>query len=270
MHMNMMKQLATASEMEEILNYLKEDIPNCLYIYLDLIKYGLENPNMKTWIDRDDGAIGFIVMKYHDGFQIYSRGPIQNTSEILTLIEEYQPERVSGNEPVIRQLEDLCANEYESSYGVIFRRTKEQLYRMPTEKRCAFANIGDIPEIVDLLLTEKDFEDGYSREELINQLEDRYRTKMGRSMVIRESGKIVGHMATFAETESIAIVSGAVMHKSYRNSDHFVVLADEFYDQLCRIEQKDAYFFSINKRQIALFSKLFAICAAYGKLIKIK
>lgn len=266
----MITQLIARTEMEEVLSYLKRDIQNCLYIYIDLERYGIDNPNMKVWVSREKKTINSVVMKYHDGFQVYSKETDSDVDNILELIHEYHPERISGNESIIRQLEHLCKNDYKASYGAVFYRTKEQLYAWPVEKRCAFADLSDIPEIVDLLLAEKEFGDYYTKEELIRQLEDRYRTKMGRSMIIRESGKIVGHVATFAETEDIAIVSGSVMDKEYRKTDYFYTLSNEFYDQICRVEQKDAYFFSTSRRHIAFFSKYFAMCASYGKLVRIK
>lgn len=263
-----MTPLTSKSELEEILDYLKEDVPNCLYIYLDLAKYGLENPNIKAWVDRDGKTIETVVMKYHDGFQIYSRETCGNMDQILELIQAYQPERISGNEQIVRRLETVYADEYESSYGVIFYREKGHPCEMPARKQCTFAGLADIPEIVDLLLTEKEFGDYYTRTELIDQLEDRYHTKMGRSMVIRDDGKIVGHVATFAESEDIAIVSGSVIHKDYRNTDCFNILNNEFYDQLCRIEQKDTYFFATGKRLITFFKKCLDVCGTYGKLAK--
>jgi hypothetical protein len=269
-YMHMIIQSTTTAELKEILDYLKKDIQNCLYIYIDLVQYGITNPNMKVWTSREEGTIDLVVMKYHNGFQIYSKETDRDVNDILELVKEYNPERISGNEAIIKQLEPLCKNNYKGSYGVVFHRTKEQLYGWPTEKQCAFANVSDIPEIADLLLAEKEFGDYYTKDELVKQLEDRYHTKMGRSMVIRESGKIVGHMATFAETHDIAIVSGTVMDKNYRNTDHFNTLNNEFHDQICRIEQKDVYFFSTSKRHIAFFNRYFEICATYGKLVKIK
>ncbi len=266
----MITRLTAKSEVENVLSYLKKDIQNCLYIYIDLVRYGITNPNMMVWTSGEQGAINSVIMKYHDGFQIYSQEPEPDINDILELIQEYQPERISGNEPIIQKLEPLCKVRYKSSYGVIFRRTKEQLYAMPSERKCEFADFADIPEIVELLLSEKEFGDYYTKKELVKQLEDRYQTKMGRSMVIRESGKIVGHVATFAETDDIAIASGSVIDKEYRKTDYFYTLSNEFYDQICRVEQKAAYFFSTSRRHITLFRKLFVVCTSYGKLVKIK
>lgn len=266
----MITRLTAKSDVENVISYLREDVQNCLYIYIDLVRYGLTNPNMTVWTCGEKGTIDSVVMKYHDGFQIYSKETGRDINDILELMQEHHPERISGNEAIIRELEPTCKEQYKSTYGVIFRRTKEQLYAMPTEKKCEFADFTDIPEIVKLLLSEKEFGDYYTEEELVKQLEERYQTKMGRSLVIRESGKIVGHVATFAETDDIAIVSGSVIDKECRKKDYFYTLSNEFYDQICRVEQKEAYFFSTSRRHITLFKKLFVLCASYGKLVKIK
>lgn len=266
----MLTQLTEKKDLQKVLDVLKTDLHNCLYIYIDMVHYGLDNPSIKLWTSRDmNSAIDLVVMKYHDSFQIYAADPARDMEDVLLLIDEYRPERISGQKEIVERLEAGLKNLYKSVYGVILCRRKEQIYAIPEEKRCAFAEAEDIPKIVDLLLTEKEFRETYSREELIAQFEERFCTGMGRSMIMWQGEQIAGHIGIFAETDDFVIVSGAVVREEYRRTDAFLVLSTEFYDRICRIEQKDAYFFSTDKRQIALFKKLFEICTSYGKLTKI-
>lgn len=266
----MLIQVQDNKVIQQLKNVLKQDIHNCLYIYIDITHYGLDNPNMKVWTSRDaEGALDFVVMKYHDSFQVYAMDPARDVKDVLELIVEFHPARISGQKEVIERLEAVLTDKYKSTYGVILCRKKEQIYAIPEEKRCTFAEIKDIPEVVDLLLTEKEFSEQYSKEELVEQLAERLCTSMGRSMVICEDGKMVGHMGTFAETDTFVVVSGAVVRKEFRRTGHFDILATEFYYQICREEKKDAYFFSTNRRQINAFKNWFEISALYGKLTKI-
>lgn len=264
----MIIELTTENEIEDLLEYVKEDIANCLYIYVDLKRYGLSNKNMQVWIDKNGHETCLVVMRYHDGFQIYSNQNSWDQEGLVTLIEEYKPERIAGNESVIRALEPRISNRYYSEYGVIFKGRNEHFSGISEEFVPQIANLADIPEIAELLLTEQEFREQYTKAELIGQLEERYRTKMGRSMVIKVNGKIAGHIGTFAETQDVAIISGAVVTKEYRNTDCYAILSHKLSEILCGIEKKNIYFFATNKRLIRLVQRMNELIASYGKLIR--
>ena len=45
-------------EVPEVLDYFAQDRKNCLYSLIDLKKYGIDNPNLVLYVDRDAfGAI---------------------------------------------------------------------------------------------------------------------------------------------------------------------------------------------------------------------
>lgn len=265
----MLTELSDNRELQETLSCLKQDVQNCLYIYIDLARYGLDNPNMKIWIDKVDQSINLVVMKYHDGFQIYGRHDAWEQEELLALIREYEPERISGNEPVIRGLEERLSQTYQATYGAILKRSKNIPFDTVQARRCELAGPDDMPEIADLMLTEEEFGQAYEKEELVEQLKERQKTGMGRSLIIRDKGRIVGHVATFAEAEDVAVMSGSVIQKEYRSTGYYDILCSEFYSMLLNEEKKDLYFFLTNKRHITLYSRLFQKETTYGKLIKI-
>ena len=152
----MLTELSDNRELQETLSCLKQDVQNCLYIYIDLTRYGLDNPNMKIWIDKVDQSINLVVMKYHDGFQIYGRHDAWDQKDLLALIREYEPERISGNEPVIRGLEERLSQTYQATYGAILKRSKNLPFDTVQVRRCELAGPDDIPEIADLMLTEEE------------------------------------------------------------------------------------------------------------------
>lgn len=258
------------SDLQGIIDCLKADLPNCLYLYIDLTVYGMDNPNMKVWTGIQAGKIDLVIMKYHDSFQIYKKSDIwdQEQDEILDLVQKFSPERISGNEPSVRHLETALSDTYQAVYGAILRGNQNLPGNPPEKRRCEWAEISDIREIVELMMDETDFGKTYQNQELMAQLEERYRTGMGRSMIIRDKDRIVGHIATFAEAADLAIVGGSVMRKEYRKTDLYDVLCKEFYSLLLKEERKDIYFFLTNKRHIALYSRLFQKETTYGKLIK--
>lgn len=242
----MLVEVKTKETAERLLDELKKDIPNCVYFYMDLKKYGLSNPNIRFWMDKEPGSdrnVRIAIMRYHDGLQMYSKGEDWDTQEIRSFIIEQNVTRISGTESVIRRLEPLLAERYtEASYGVIFRETKEQIYVTAAQKYGEFAGMEDIPEIVELLLGTKEFGEQYSRRELTQQLQERFRTNMGRSFVIRDQGKIIAHTGTFAEVDQIAVASGLVIAEGYQGTDCFELLNREFSTLMCIDEGKEIFF----------------------------
>ena len=45
------------SDVELIKEYIGNEYDKCLYLYLDFIKYGLSNPNLKFWFDIEKSEI---------------------------------------------------------------------------------------------------------------------------------------------------------------------------------------------------------------------
>ena len=40
-------------DIDEIISYLENNVQDCLYMYIDIKKYRLNNPAMKVWFNRD-------------------------------------------------------------------------------------------------------------------------------------------------------------------------------------------------------------------------
>ena len=49
-----MYRLAEKEDASRILIYLEQDLKNCLYSYIDLKKFGIENPNLTVYFDESD------------------------------------------------------------------------------------------------------------------------------------------------------------------------------------------------------------------------
>ncbi len=249
-----------------LLSYLKQDISNCLYLYMDLVHYGLDHPHIRLWTEQDREPFGLIAMRYHDSFQLYEREhSIDNDGSLASLLKEQNADRISGPEFLIQRLEPLLAESYTASYGAIFQIPRDSVPATPVQISSP-AQFEEIPQIVDLLLTSEEFSRHYRREELIEQMQERYRTNMGRSWIVRDAGRIIGHIATFAEINDIAVISGSILLREYRDTDIYEKLSDEVFYQLCNLEHKDLYFFFLKKRYIKTYSKLIGICSSYGKM----
>ena len=46
---------AKEQDVEKLLTYFEQDLKNCLYSYIDLKKFGIDNPNLTVYFDESDG-----------------------------------------------------------------------------------------------------------------------------------------------------------------------------------------------------------------------
>ena len=99
-------QIAKYNDRKRILNYLEEDIENCLYMYADISKYGVKNKNITTWYDEDDMGIRMVVVKYHNNFQIYSNRGFKDLRSIISLINYQKPQGVFARKEIICKKRD--------------------------------------------------------------------------------------------------------------------------------------------------------------------
>lgn len=57
----------------QVFEYIGDDYEKCLYMYIDFVKYGIENENFNIWIQYRDTEIICLVSQYYTGMQIYSK-----------------------------------------------------------------------------------------------------------------------------------------------------------------------------------------------------
>ena len=252
---------AKQNDNEAILQFLKQDIVNNLYAYIDIKTYGIEHPHMKIWIN-NTGVIKCVVMKYYESFQIC--GKIEEVTEkLIALIAEYTPKMISGSGKNIKILESYLG-QYKASYGKVFE-VERLLPQMGNGIEVESATEEDMGEIAALICSDAEIGGHYDKEILAEQLRNRLKTGMGRNFIIRNNGTIVAHTATYAESEGIAVTGGTIVAKEFRDSFYYAALSNKLLQELMR-ENKKIYTFSISDKMIRYHTKMHKICAEYGKL----
>lgn len=262
---------ATCKDGKLILNYLKKNIENCLYIYADVFKYGVNNRNITVWYDTDNIGIRMIVMKYHNNFQVYSDRGFDDIRGLIKLVDSQKPMGVSGRKEIILELHKFVKESYKADYGVIFRGKPIDLDKVKNGlKDCnvdiELAKEEDTDNIAQLLCMDEELGAVYTEKSMSEELKERIHTQMGRSYIIRNNNEIVAHNATYAECDKFVICSGLMVHPDFRNTEYAYWLdlkaCIEFYE-----EGKDRYFLAL-KDKIIHMNKLRGaeIVAEYGKL----
>lgn len=267
-----------ASEQDKslILDYLSKEEEKCLYMYIDIEKYGLDKPFLTVWYDEDDLGIRMVVMKYHSSFQVYSSRGFDDIDGVLALVNAETPYGISARKEIIQALEKKLSDKYHAEYGTIsmgdihdttkIKRLLEERSRENSTETIELATVDDVAEIAELLFLDEEMRSIYTIESLMDELKERIESKMGRSYVIRKDGKIVAHEATYAECSRFAIESGLIVHPDYRDTDYayWLVL------QLSAVFPK-RYFFTVNKKVMKWHKRMHCpLVGEYGKLSLIK
>ncbi len=255
---------ADVGDRERILQYLQNHLSDCLYLYIDIMNYGIAAENMQVWIEEKREEIELIVMKYHDSFQIYSHKETPNITVILELLRKYPVAMISGTRAIIEKLEMQC-EAYTATYGEVFIMDKYR--KVSKESEVLRALVKDAKEIAGLICSDEEIGRHYSIDDLTMQLSERIETGTGRSYIIRDRGKIVAHSATYAEAERIAVVGGTIIRKEYRKSDCYMLLSNYMLQELAA-EGKTAYTFATSEKMIHYHRMLHNKCGEYGKLEK--
>ncbi len=198
---------ATNKVIPAILEYLKRNVGDCVYMYVDIAKYGLDNPNMAVWYDADDDGICLVVMKYYDSIQVFTEKDDYDTEAVINLIREYKPGMISGRSDLVELLYPLCTDTYNFEKGYVFKLTRFRAFDsiVPIKR----VGVEKCKEIARFICSNESIGGYYDVDNLTKQLAERIETGIGRSLIITgEDGTIKGHIATYAEFDGIATTAG--------------------------------------------------------------
>ena len=67
----MIKRLEN-NEVGKVLWFLEKHFSDCIFLYMDLKKYGVNHPDVNFWYSEKNGGPHTVLMKYYDSFQVYS------------------------------------------------------------------------------------------------------------------------------------------------------------------------------------------------------
>lgn len=209
-----MIEKCTSRDINKVLDYIHDDYGKCLYMYIDLIKYGLDNENFNVWIQNNDEGICAILSKYYNGIQIYSRSNDLIVDEIIEFIRNHDPSMISGMSDIIETIEDFLP-EYESEIGTV---AKLQDLTYPPNHDAYLAPFDELEEIAKVIAEDENLGKPYGYELLYEQYYERKKDNFGRNYILRDkdSDEIICHAATYAELPNLGVLSGVLTTPKYR------------------------------------------------------
>lgn len=262
-----MYELAKESNVKELLSFFETDLKNCLYSYIDLKKYGIQNENLQIFIYKNQDKLTTVATKYYNGLQLFHDHhftfPIQST---MSLIEKLNPSIISSTLDVIEALAPLYKKEWEVEKGYVtsLSQTLQEDFPYSIEE----ATQHDLNEISRLICMDEGLGGHYSVPELEAQLSTRMKEQFGRNYIIRQQGTIVCHAATYAEIDNLAVISGVITHPKYRGMGFAAAVVSKLCKDLL-LEGKQPHLFYYTKEAEHLYQKIgFHLPSQWAKLVR--
>ena len=260
-------------EVPEVLDYFAQDRKNCLYSLIDLKKYGIDNPNLVLYVDRDAfGAIRCVLTCYFGGANVFSCKDALDEKETARMLKKLAPSMINAPDTTIRLLRPLLDSEdthscYEYEQGYVTEYCKD-LGKETDFPEVEEAGEEDLLEIARLICTDEGLGGTYEPESFAAQLLERRRDGFGRNYCIRKEGKIVCHAGTYAAVDDLAVVSGVITAEDFRGQNLAYKVVSKLSRQLTA-EGKLPCLFYYTKSAARLYEKVgFALGTPWAKLIR--
>lgn len=257
---------ANESDTNRILDYVRPHVSDCMYLYIDIKKYGLGDEFLKAWVDEKDGEVTLAMMKYHTGIVLYTDDPDWDYNGVAEIIRQESPNSLTARKDLVEKLHEVLADSYDDEYGLVYILTKLPVVDIDAEIEVAGPE--DTMEIAYLVTMDEGIGAHYEIVDYANQLKERMLSNFGRSYIIRKDGKIIGHIASYAECDGIATISGLIVHPDYRTQLYGAALEQKIMADLIA-EGFTVYSTVVTKlRKRLLKATGNELASEYGKLVK--
>ena len=228
-------------DVQTVFVFFFEDYGKCLYIFIDLKKFGLEDENFNVWIQyNEENDICAIISEYFGGIQIYSKDEDLLLEEIADFIKEKDTHVLFAIKPIIDRLKPLLPD-YEQETGTVGELME---LKYPPNPKAYSAPLEELAEIVRIVADDEGIGKPYGYDSLYEQYTQRKEESFGRNFVLRDDdNEIICHAGTYAELPELAVIGGVITSVPYRGKG----FSKETLSSLCK-ELKDE-----NKRVFSFF-----------------
>lgn len=258
----MIKQLTSNSDKTIVINYISKYYFQCLYLYLDIIQYDIEQGEILVFIQYNTDSISSVMLKYHNAIHLYSKENNFNVEELALKISSLSPYIICAKSDIIKTLVPLFPT-YSCEIGVVAR-----LYdiKKTEDTDVTEATENEFENIAQLVYEDNNNGASYDLNDLIVQMKERYNKHFSRNYIIKKENQIVANVSTGGECERFCTINNVIVRKEERNKGY----AKRIYKKLCSqllYEGKEVYSIYYVKASIGLHEKLgFREVCKYGKL----
>lgn len=206
---------------QRVLSYIGPDYTHCLYLYLNLQKYGFDSDVIEVFCQEEGDSITAVMLKYYSCLHFYSKDAIFNADEIgsffayngFTML--YSTDETGMR--IYSTLPDSIAKEATISHGWV-----AQIKNIDRESKGLSipAQADDFVQIVKLIYEDEDIGRSYNYDDLARQLVERNREGYARNLVIKNGDLVIAHICTNAELGNVAVIAELLVREGYRGKGY--------------------------------------------------
>lgn len=245
-----------------VFSYIGKNYPTCLYLFLDLKKYGFDSDTVSVFIQQNDNNINAVLLQYYSCLHVYSSNNDFDSHEIGNFIAQ--------NKYIMIYCSTETAHKIYKNLPAKIRKSAtitegwvaqiENIDKSPSGL-AVLAQNEDFDQIAKLIYEDDDIGRAYRFEELAKQLKERNEEGYARNIVIKKDSLVVAHACTNAELVNVSVVAELLVRKEYRRKGY----ATEIWRDICKRllnEGKEVYSFYYSEESRKLHKKVgfFEIC----------
>jgi len=200
-----MIESAVQDDMERVLRYIGCSYEECLYLYLNLRKYGMDSSDVSVWLDKGNDQILGVYLKYFDCLHFFTKDSKYQIQDILSQIELRHPKVIFMQKQIGEKISERLAPLYELHYMDVMSAGRVRSVDTDGVKR---TDRSDISSVVDFLMSDAAYTRVYDRKTVYDQFLQRYNDGYSRFHYISKNGKIVSCAGTNAELNDVAVIGG--------------------------------------------------------------
>lgn len=228
-------------DIDSVFDYIGSDYGRCLYIYIDLKKFGLDDENFNVWIQYNENSkICGIISEYFGGIQLFSKDYDFIADEIVEFIKDKDPNVIFAMKQIIDKIK-CSLPKYTQEDGTV-SELKELKY--PVNPKAYSASLDELDEIVRIVAEDENIGKPYGYDSLYRQYCERKQENFGRNFILRDedTNEIICHAGTYAEIPQLAVIGGVITSPDYRGKGYSKEILASVCSEL-QSENKDIFSF---------------------------
>lgn len=208
---------ATSGDEPRIKAYIGDGYEHCLYLYLNLLQYGCDSDEITVWV-QEKQKITAVLLRYHTCIHIFSREHDFDSAELASFLKA-QPSLslVQGESGTIKEVAQFCGeSDFTVEYGSIMHCPQGNSPCPSSLDFAAASTLSDLEQVASLYYADE-LGKTYRYDDLLLQMRTRLESGYGRTFLLRDAGKVIGSISTWAENDSMAVESGLIVAPAHRN-----------------------------------------------------
>ena len=238
------------------------EMPWSVYPYANYVHYGLNSPLFKVFVTSN----GVVVTQYDDTLQICGKEISErDVEEVIAFAKANSIRTITGSSSSIHLLSSKTSLKNKVTYGKIIEIC---IKNHSSAAKIALASTKKDYEEIAKFVVDINSASGsyYELNQYFNQIYNRYLEHYSRNWFIKEKESIIGHIATYAEAPSYAVLGGLVVEPNHRQhgigKDLFCTVTSSLIN-----EGKRVYLFCFNEMLLPFYRRYALSEDDVGKLI---